>query len=335
MTRTSKIVLHFLLPAVILTLAGNGWAAAPLVLERMIALEGVSGRIDHIAVDLARKRLFVAELGNDTVDVVDLGSGQVVHRLGGLHEPQGIGYAPQADMIAVASAGDGTVRLFRGEDFAPVATLDLKDDADNVRLDAGSGQFVVGYGNGALAFIDPVRGAVVHGVDPPAHPEGFQFDPATRRAFVNVPDARQIAVLDLAAGKQVATWRVPGLHGNFPMAWDPAAAVIATVFRDPGRLVLLDGHTGAVHLDIATCGDADDVFFDTVRNRIYVSCGAGRVDVFQQDAASYRLLGTIDTSSGARTSLLVPELDRLFVAARAGFFGFSSNAAILVFRPQQ
>ncbi len=334
MTPASKIALRFLLPAVILLLAGNGWAAAPLVLERTIPLAGVSGRIDHLAVDLGRKRLLVAELGNGTVDVVDLGSGKVVHRLSGLREPQGIGYAPQADIIAVANGGDGSVRLFRGEDFAPVAVLDLMDDADNVRLDAGSGQFVVGYGNGALALIDPVSRAVVRRANLPAHPEGIQLDPTTRRAFVNVPDARQIAVVDLAAGKQVATWQVPRLDGNFPMAWNPAAAMIATVFRDPARLVLLDGRTGAVRLDIATCGDADDLFFDAARQRIYVSCGAGSVDVFQHDADSYRLLSAIDTSPGARTSLFVPELDRLFVAARAGFFGFGSKATILVFRPQ-
>ena len=87
-------------------------------------------------------------------------------------------------------------------------------------------------------------------------------------------------------------------------------------------------------MNIETCGDADDVFFDNARQRIYVSCGAGSVDVFQQGATGYRLLGRVKSSSGARTSLFVPELDRLFVAARAGYFGLGSDAAILVFRPQ-
>jgi YVTN family beta-propeller protein len=88
--------------------------AAPLVLERTIALKGVSGRIDHLAVDLGRKRLFVAELGNGTVDVIDLAGMAVIHRIEGLKEPQGVAYAPGADVLAVASAGDGSVRLFRG-----------------------------------------------------------------------------------------------------------------------------------------------------------------------------------------------------------------------------
>src|SRR4051794_32112670 len=92
---------------------------APLVLEATIPLPDTGGRIDHLAVDLRRGRLFVAELGNGTVDVVDLTARRVAHRLQGLKEPQGIGYSPAADMIAVANAGDGSVRLFRGEDLAP------------------------------------------------------------------------------------------------------------------------------------------------------------------------------------------------------------------------
>src|SRR4051794_19521533 len=86
--------------------------AAPLVLERTIPLKSVSGRIDHMTVDLGRKRLFVAELGNGTVDVVDLGTGLTVQRISGLKEPQGVGYDPAMDMMAVASAGDGSVHFY-------------------------------------------------------------------------------------------------------------------------------------------------------------------------------------------------------------------------------
>jgi DNA-binding beta-propeller fold protein YncE len=303
------------------------------VLERTIPLTGVSGRIDHMAVDLRRERLFVAELGNGSVDVVDLAEGKPVRRIAGLKEPQGIGYAPQADLLAVASAGDGSVRLFRGEDLQPAGVIALGEDADNVRLDPRTGQLVVGYGSGGLAVLDPVSRSVVSRVALPAHPEGFQIDPNTQRAYVNVPDAGQVAVVDLAAGKQVASWRVPGgLRQNFPMALDAAGTVLATVFRSPARLVLLDTTTGAVTANLAICGDADDVFFDARRRRLYVSCGEGMVDVLQGDAAaSYHSLARIPTRPGARTSLFVPELDRLFVAARASLSG--TDAAILVFRP--
>jgi DNA-binding beta-propeller fold protein YncE len=307
--------------------------AQPLVLQRTIALKGVSGRIDHMATDLARKRLFVAELGNGTLDVIDLEAGQVVHRIGGLKEPQGVGYAPGSDILAVASAGDGSVRLFHGAELSPAGVVMLGDDADNVRLDAGNGNLVVGYGSGALAVIDPVRGAVAGRIRLAAHPESFQLDPDNRRAFVNVPDARQIAVVDMTSGRQSATWRVPGLSANFPLALDGAGGAIAAVFRSPPRLVVLETRGGTVTSNLASCGDADDVFFDARRRRIYASCGGGSVDVWQQEGSDYRPLGSVKTASGARTSLFVPTLDRLFVAARAGFFGLGSDAAILELRP--
>ena len=301
------------------------------MLERTIPLPGVSGRIDHMAVDFRRGRLFVAELGNGSVDVVDLAAGKAIHRIVGLKEPQGVGYSPQADVIAVASAGDGSVRLFKGQDFSPVGVVNLGEDADNVRLDTRTGQLVVGYGSGGLAVLDPAGRSVLGTSRLPAHPEGFQLDPSTRRAFVNVPDAGQVAVVDLAAGKQVASWRIPGLKANFPMALDVAGAVLATVFRNPSRLALLDTKTGAMTANLQVCGDADDVFFDAKHHRLTVSCGEGAVDVVQQDATGYRPLARVPTRPGARTSLFVPELDRLFVAARASPLG--TDAAILVFRP--
>jgi hypothetical protein len=337
MRGAGNFVVRFLVPLLLGALPGGSWAAdpvPPLVLERSIPLIGVSGRIDHMAIDLGRKRLFVAELANGTVDVIDLASGKAVHRLSGLREPQGIGYAPKADVIAIASAGDGSVRLFRGEDFTPLGTVELNDDADNIRLDPSTGQLVVGYGSGALAFVDPVNRSVVNRAKLPAHPEGFQIDSGTRRVIVNLPDARQVGVIDFTTGKQIATWRLPKLGANFPMARDQSGTIIAAVFRSPPRLVLLVAHTGAVRANLETCGDSDDVFFDENRKRIYVSCGAAAVDVFQQEATGYRRLSRIATSSGARTSLFVPELDRLFVAARAGLLGLGSDAAILVFRPQ-
>ncbi|HET6608470.1 MAG TPA: hypothetical protein VFG62_17475 [Rhodopila sp.] len=304
---------------------------APLILERTIPLPNVSGRIDHMAVDLKRGRLFVAELGNDTVDVIDLATGKAVHRIGGLHEPQGVGYAPQADVLAIANAGDGTVHLFAGQDLSHTARVDLGGDADNVRLDPRSGGFLVGYGDGGIATLAPASGKIVARMALPAHPEGFRVDADGSRALVNVPDAEQIAVVDLTRGHQTATWRVHGLGANFPMAWDEANRTIAVVFRSPAKLALLDSDTGVLKATLSACGDADDVFFDERRRRIYISCGSGSVDVFQAEGGAYRRVKQIATRPGARTSLYVPELDRLFVAERAGVFG--SAAALLVFRP--
>jgi hypothetical protein len=117
------------------------------------------------------------------------------------------------------------------------------------------------------------------------------------------------------------------------MALDAPHSVAAVVFRSPSRLVIFDTNTGKPTGTFATCGDADDVFFDAKRRRIYVSCGDGDVDAWQQDGSSLHRLPLLKTASGARTSLFVPDLDRLFVAARAGYLGFGSDAAVLVVRP--
>ncbi len=323
--------LALLLAIAALTPAGSATAAdrPPLVLEATIPLNA-SGRIDHMAVDLRRQRLFVAELGNGSVDVIDLAARRVVSRISGLKEPQGVGYSEKADVLAVASAGDGSVRFYQGEGLAPAGMVSLGSDADNVRVDPQSGNVVVGYGSGGLAVIDPATRAKIADIALPGHPEGFRFDGAGR-AFVNIPDARQVAVIDLEAGRIGAAWRTPGVGGNFPMAFAPAEQLVAAVFRNPPKLLLLDAGSGAATARVEACGDADDVFFDGERKRIYVSCGEGAVSVFQRDAAGYRPLAAVKTASGARTSLFVPELDRLFVAARAGLLG--SPAAILVLRP--
>ena len=303
-------------------------ADPPLVLEHTIPLKDVSGRIDHMAVDLARRRLIVAELGNDTVDVVDIAAGQVVHRITGLKEPQGVGYVADGDLIVVASAGDGTVRLFDGTTFAPSGVIPLGDDADNVRVDGKSGQVVVGYGDGALAVIDPRTRKVVGSIKLAAHPESFQIAEGT--IFANVPDAHEIAVIDRSQGKQTASWKTGEARSNFPMALTDDG-IVAGAFRGPPRLILFRQASGEAAATLGTCGDADDVFFDAKRRRFYISCGEGAVDTVGWDGKTATELGRVETASGARTSLFVPALDRLFVAARAGWLG--GGAAILVFRP--
>ena len=320
-----------LLAGIALTAGSVSAAEAPLVLERTIPLDNVTGRIDHMAIDVAGRRLFVAELGNDSVDVVDLRAGTVAGRIEGLKEPQGVAYIPGKDLIVVANAGDGSVRFFRTADLSPLGSIPLGEDADNIRIDPATGHLLVGYGSGGLAVIDAASRSTIGDIKLAGHPESFQIDLKTNRAFVNVPDAHQIAVVDLGTRKQVATWKVPGLDKNFPMALAGPGGSLAVVFRNPAKFVLLDPATGAVLQRLDTCGDADDVFFDGNRNRFYVSCGDGSVDVMSRNAEGFQPAGHIPTSGGARTSLFVTDLDRLFVAARAR--SPEAPALLLVLRP--
>jgi YVTN family beta-propeller protein len=301
---------------------------APLVLEAKIPLGQVNGRIDHLAVDLKRQRLFVAELGNDSLGVVDLAAQKVLRTITGLSEPQGVAYEPTTDTVYVANASDGSVWVLRGDDLSPVGPIDLGDDADNVRIDATRNRVLVGYGKGALAAIDPATRTKVADIRLKAHPEGFQID--GDRVFVNVPDARLIEVVDLLKGEVTSDWPTQPNHSNFPMAIDREAHRLLVVFRSPARLLVMSTTNGSVLANLDTCGDVDDVFVDAKRHRVYVSCGAGIVDVFEERTGSYQRIGQVPTASGTRTSLFVAEMDRLFVAVRATG---GEPAAIWVFRP--
>jgi DNA-binding beta-propeller fold protein YncE len=301
----------------------------PLAVESRIALGDVRGRIDHLAIDLERHRLYVAELGNDTVGVVDLKEGKVMQTLRGLNEPQGIGYEPVTDTVYVANGKDGSVRVYKGADLTPVESIALGDDADNVRIEESAHRVWVGYGSGALAAIDANSRHKVAEIPLSAHPESFRLDPEGPRIFVNLPGARQIAVLDRSAGKQLATWKTDLLLANFPLALDEAGQVLA-VFRVPARLAVFRKQDGQRVQALDTCGDSDDLFVDPKRRRVYITCGEGAIDVFSHEASGYQHLGRLATSSGARTSLFVPELDRLYLAVRATS---STGAAIWVVRP--
>jgi DNA-binding beta-propeller fold protein YncE len=301
---------------------------APLQLEAKILLGNVRGRIDHMAIDLKRQRLFVAELGNDSMGVVDLAGRSVVRTIAGLNEPQGVGYEPSTDTLFVANARDGSVKLFDGNDYKATGQIELGSDADNIRIDAAAKRVIIGYGNGALASLDAATRSRVQNAPLKAHPESFQLDPGTDRIFVNLPDARAVAVVDGKSGKQLASWPVDK-GGNFAMAIDRDRNQLLVAFRSPPELGVFALADGKAVTTAEICGDVDDLFIDAKRVRVYVSCGQGYVDVLDGSDA-YKRISRIPTAAGARTSLFVPEMDRLLVAVREGFAG---PAAIWMFRP--
>jgi len=303
--------------------AATAASSEALKLERKIALGDVAGRIDHMAFDPANNRLFVAELGNNSVGIVDVKAGSVVHRIAGLSEPQGVGYAPAKDLLVVANGGTGEVVAYKASDYSVAWRLAFGSDADNIRIDPQTGELVVGYGS-AVATLDD-RGRIIRTSQLAGHPEAFQL--AGDRLFINVPSGRQIAALDRKSG-QVKTWPMQA-RANFPMAIAVDAKQVVSVFRDPPRLGVFDQESGRETASAGTCGDADDVWIDAKRNRVYVSCGEGRVAVLSREGGGLKEVERVRTIEGARTSLFVPDLDLLFLAARARG---GEKAAIWVFR---
>jgi hypothetical protein len=220
--------------------------------------------------------------------------------------------------------------VLRGADLAVVDTIELGSDADNVRFDDESKRVYVGYGDGALAVIGPVARRKIADIPLRAHPESFRLEIRATRILVNVPGAGEIAVVDRVTGQQVASWRTRGLSANFPLMLDESHRQALVVFRSPPTLAVLSLQDGAVIQRLETCADADDLFVDATRQRVYVSCGEGFVDTFARRGPGYQRSGRTPTVAGARTSLYDPVLDRLYLAVRATS---AAPAAIWVFRP--
>jgi DNA-binding beta-propeller fold protein YncE len=241
---------------------------ATLKLTKTIPLPGVKGRFDHFAIDTKGHRLFVAALGNDTLEVMDIAVGRHLKSITGLHKPTGVLYLAEQKQIAVANGDDGTVKLFDGPSYELVKTIGSLDDADNMRFDRKTKLIYVGYGDGALGVIDPTSMTLVGSVKLAAHPESFQLEEQGNRIFVNVPDAKQIAVIDREKRTVTATWPMAEFQANFPMALDEPNHLLFVGCRIPARLVVLDPNTGKRVADLSISGDTDDVFYDAKRKRL-------------------------------------------------------------------
>jgi DNA-binding beta-propeller fold protein YncE len=306
--------------AFVIVVVGNYLAVAQsgdarIKLTQTIPLPGVEGRIDHFAFDAAGDRLFVCALGNNTVEVLDLRKGQRIHSITGLGSPQGVAYMPESDRILVANDKGGVCKIYDGKSFQEIGELNFKDDADNVRYDEVAKKIYVGFGSGGIGIIDATQGKMIGSISLSAHPEAFELEKNGKRIFVNVPNARHVAVIDRDQGKVVATWKTDLAFANFPMALDEANHRLFVGCRLPSKLVVLNADSGEVVAKIDISGDPDELFYDRKRRRIYAICGAGKIDIIEQaDANNYKAATKIDTASGARTGLFVPERDELFVA---------------------
>jgi DNA-binding beta-propeller fold protein YncE len=290
-------------------------STAPLKLAQTIALGGVEGRIDHFALDDRGERLFVCALGNNSVEVIDLRKAERIHSITGLGSPQGIAYVPKLDRLSVANDKGGIFQIYDANSFQSVGELNFKNDADNVRYDEATKRIYIGFGKGGIAVVSAPEAKQIGSIKLSAHPEAFELEKRGKRIFVNVPNARHVAVIDRDKGEVINTWKTDLAFGNFPMALDEANHRLFIGCRLPSKLVVLDTDSGGIVAKIDISGDPDDVFYDSKRHRIYAICGAGKIDIIEQaDASSYKVSANIDTAAGARTGLFVPERDMLFVA---------------------
>ena len=295
---------------------------APLVLTGVIPLPNVQGRIDHFGFD-PKGSLFISALGNNSEEVVDLVSGIRVRSISGIPRPQGVVFVPEANKLFVGS-DEGKLYIYDATSFGLITSIDFGDDVDNLRYDPNTKSVYVGYGDAEAGAIGMVDAATNQRSQKQfklgAHPESFQLEAAGPRIYVNLPDRKEIAVIDRNTGT-VARWPMT-FESNFPMALDEPGHRLFVATRAPAQLAVFDTRTGRMVSALPCVQDSDDLSFDTARQRVYVVGGEGYISVFgAKDAAQYELIAKVPTAVGARTASYFGKghkgFDRFYVAVPA------------------
>src|SRR6266566_536517 len=308
---------------------------APLLLVQEIPLPNVGGRIDHFTFDAKRKRVIGAALGNNTVEVVDTFSGRDAHSITGAAAPQGLAYVSELNKLFVANGTDGKLRIYDGDSFKLLNTVDIGEDADNVRYDPAEKRVYVAYGGdeeGGIAVLDAASGKRLEDAAKlDAHPESFQIATSKPVIYANIATKAKVVLIDRNT-HQVTDWPLKNGKSNYPMALDEADHRIFVVTRRPAQLVVLDSDSGAMVASVPCVNDADDLYYDSARKRIYVPGGEGFITVIQQrDADHYQALAKIPTTIGARTGLWYEKRDRFYLAVPASS---KEGAALWVYAPE-
>jgi len=306
-----------------------GFGQELLKLEKEIALPSVKGRIDHIDINVKDQIAYVAALGNNTVEVVDLKKRLVLHSITGLSEPQGVAYIANHHEIFIANGGTGECIFYNALTFQKTGSIKYNDDADDVRYDEVTDRIYVGYGGGGIGIIDAATHKPVADIKLPAHPESFQLDTKEGKLWVNLPGSGSIGVVDIKDGKLIDQWKRLLPRSNFPMAYDAVQHRIMVGFRIPATLKVLDSRTGKELFSSGMVGDVDDFYWDEKTKQILISGGGGSVNIFKQTGETYKQVADIKTRNGARTSLFVPELRLFLLAARENN---NQPASLLVYR---
>ena len=310
----------------------------PAKLVGYITLPDLEGWMDHMAVDVKTRRLFVPAEQKKAMEIVDLAAGKVIHTITGFDgAPRKTVYLADANQIWVDDGG--SVKSFDASSYQLLKNIpfDLDKSAklipDNGNFDPKSGLFYVTITADANSATATVKGSVeivdtktgtrvgnikLDGTDP----SGIAFDAATPRMFVILGDTAQVQVIDRDKRAIIATWEITGGTQPHTVAIDTAhhrlfvgARIKPGHIYKPGKMVVMDTETGKVVAALDTEGGADEIQYDAASGRVYFTGTTGHVDVFRQvDADHYEHLGKLVTAADAKTSLLVPELKRFYVA---------------------
>jgi DNA-binding beta-propeller fold protein YncE len=291
-------------------------AADPPPLERVrtIALKGPAGGLDHLALDVKRGRLFVANTVNGSLDVVDLKAGKLLTQVPGQAGIRGIDYDAGADRVFVGNGVGGICNVFDGQSYELLKSIPLGDDADNVRYNPRTQRIYVVHADKELAVIDGKDYSVRQPIALPTSLGAFKLESSRPRMYANAKNDGVIAI-DSDQDKTIGRFPVAPAGANASIAIDEPNHRLFIGCRKNPSLVVMDSDTGNVVARLPIPNDVDDMSFDPSRKWIFASCGEGAIAVVRQiDADRYESLGTIATVKRARTSIFNPETGELYLA---------------------
>jgi DNA-binding beta-propeller fold protein YncE len=307
------------------------------LIEQITCFPDIKGRIDHFSADPKRKRMFVAAVGDNTVEVFDVFGSKLIHSITGFEGPKTPVFIAEFDKLFVISTTDAKVRIFDGGTYALRKTIDLPGDFEMMRYDPTTKKVFVGWGdpkgNGGIAQIDPATEELLkQNYDTSGSPESFEVEASGSHIFANVPDAGNVVVsIDLNTG-ETKKWPVKGGRKNVSMALDEAHHRLFTITRKTPVMAVFDTETGQEVAEMPVVGDSADVFYDKNRKRIYVIGGWGYISVIQQkDPDHYELLENVTTPPGTRTGYFYVKRDLLYVGVQPKG---GKPAEIWTFEPQ-
>jgi YVTN family beta-propeller protein len=280
---------------------------------KSIPLKGAAGRLDHLALDAKGNRLFIANLSNNSLDIIDLESGKLIKQVPDQQKIQGVAYVPDLDRIFVGNGKGDVCNVFEGRHYKLVQAIKLKG-ADNVRYDARTKQVYVTHEDSALSVIDARALKVKATIKLPGRPEAFQVHPSQPRLYVNTLNPAQVAVVDTQKNEVIAKFPLKLAAANYPLALDVKGGRVFVGCRKKPMVIGLDMKTGKEVGSIAIPGDIDDLFYDSKRQRLYASCGEGLLAIIAvKEGDRYEMFERITTGKLARTCLFDQNSSRLFV----------------------
>jgi DNA-binding beta-propeller fold protein YncE len=310
----------------------------PLKLIKTTPLPGFTGDFDHFALDLSGKRLFLTAEDHKTVEVFDL-DGNRIHSITGFGQPHAALFLPDVNQLIVTDGDDfGMVELVDGKNYKILRTIKLPAGVDGAVYNPVDHCYYVESGSDeasakthVLNIIDTKTFTHVGDISLPGnHSEAMAIDHDGKKLYVNLTGINQIGVVDLQTRKVLNTWPVPETQTTNALILDEPNHRLFLTGRKPPKLLILSSEDGKMIASFPISGLNDDMWFDTAKKRIYAT-GTETTTVFEQeDADHYKHLADVPTGFRAKTSIFVPELNRLYVAV-SGKGKANAKLAIQIF----